>query len=329
MRDGVCAINMKGEILYVNPAMCTIFHKEDFNFVGKNIFESVPIPLIPVNDELIGLLIDSTMEKLGSHESVVDFDAGDGEVRKLRVCVSYCEAYNGSVLVIFTDLTELFRVNNMFSKYISSDIADLVLNSDDGDKLGGRLQNLSVIMSDIRGFTSMSERLPAKSVVKLLNHYYECMTEIIERNRGTLDDIMGDGMLIEFGLTKENDTHGDDAVLCALEMQAVMKDINAWNQQEGLPVIEMGIGINTGKAVVGNIGSSSRKKFTCIGGTINLSSRIEGFTKGGQVLVSDSTLQSLSGVPVIGETLQVRPKGISRDILLYEITEYNLVKYSE
>jgi len=322
LMDGVCAIDMTGKVIFINPSAYSILGIRKNDIIGETIWHS--IPYIPSNDALIQLLIDTTYEKTESHEAVVDYYGGYGHIKKIRVCVSYSEKNGGCMFFVFTDLTELFRVNSIFSRYLSRDIANVVLNSNEESIMGGNLRNITCLMSDLRGFTAMSESLPPERVVTLLNHYFEKMNQIVEAHHGVLDDIMGDGMLIEFGITNEDDFHADNALLCALDMQAAMEEINQWNDSQQLPRISMGIGINTGDAIVGNIGSVSRTKFTCIGRTVNLSSRIEGYTKGGQILIAESTLEALNGKPEIIDTQAIRPKGIGRDVMVYDIASYKI-----
>jgi class 3 adenylate cyclase len=177
-------------------------------------------------------------------------------------------------------------IRETFGRYTSDDIVEVLLDMPEGLKLGGEKRQLTLLMSDLRGFTALAERLEATQVVALLNYYLSSMIEIIQRNGGTIDDIIGDAILVLFGAPVAMPDAAQRAVCCGLEMQKAMQEVNEYNFQKGWPEIEMGIALHTGEAVVGNIGSTKRSKYGVIGQPVNLTARIESFTVGGQVLVS-------------------------------------------
>ncbi len=154
------------------------------------------------------------------------------------------------------------------------------------------------------------------------------MTNIISKNRGTVDEILGDGLMAFFGAAIAEEEHAQRAVACGIEMQLAMGSVNEKNASKGLPEMKMGIGINTGEVVVGNIGSEHRSKFSVIGSHVNLASRIESQTKGDQILISEYTLADTGAVVKIGEQIEVQPKGLKNHITLYEVVgiggEHNL-----
>jgi class 3 adenylate cyclase len=177
-------------------------------------------------------------------------------------------------------------IRETFGRYTSDDIVEVLLDMPEGLKLGGEKRQLTLLMSDLRGFTALAERLEATQVVALLNYYLSSMIEIIQRNGGTIDDIIGDAILVLFGAPVAMPDAAQRAVCCGLEMQKAMQEVNEYNFQKGWPEIEMGIALHTGEAVAGNIGSTKRSKYGVIGQPVNLTARIESFTVGGQVLVS-------------------------------------------
>jgi len=176
-----------------------------------------------------------------------------------------------------------------------------------------------LLMSDLRGFTSLSERLTPEQVVTLLNRYLEAMIEVIMRYQGTIDEFIGDGILVIFGapLRREDDTQR--AVACAVAMQLAMASVNEQNRREGLPEVEMGIGLNTGEVVVGNIGSYRRTKYGVVGSHINLTARIESCTLGGQILISEAVLKDVGSILKIGEPMEVEAKGFEKPVILYDL----------
>ncbi len=210
-------------------------------------------------------------------------------------------------------------IRKMLGRYLSDDVVEVILQSPDGMELGGEKRKVTMMMSDLRGFTSMSENLPAESVLGIINIYFEKMTEIILKHEGTIDEFIGDGIMVIFGapLSKSNDA--GRAVACAMEMQLAMEEVNARLVESGYPKVSMGIGIHTGEVVVGNIGSYKRTKYGVVGRNVNLTSRIESYTIGGQVLVSERTVAECGPVLRIDNRMQVMPKGVKEPISIYEV----------
>jgi adenylate cyclase len=203
-------------------------------------------------------------------------------------------------------------IRETFGRYTSDDIVDVLLDLPEGLKLGGEKRQVSLLMSDLRGFTALAERLEATQVVALLNHYLSRMIEIIQRRGGTIDDIIGDAILVIFGAPVATSDAAQRAVCCALEMQKVMQEVNDYNFQKGWPEIEMGIALHTGETVVGNIGSAKRSKYGVIGQPVNLTARIETFTVGGQVLVSPTLISAVDRGLILGDEVKVRGKGMQK-----------------
>jgi class 3 adenylate cyclase len=210
-------------------------------------------------------------------------------------------------------------IEQTFGRYMSSEIADRLLKSAEGLDFGGQKRTVTVLMSDLRGFTAFSETLPPETIVKLLNNYLSEMTTVIQKYHGTIDGFIGDAIPVIFGAPLLRPDDAERAVACALEMQLVMPKVNAWNVEHGFPMLEMGIGINTGEVVAGNIGSNKRAKYGVIGSNVNLASRIEGYTIGGQILISGATRSAVKAPLTVLSARTVEPKGVVYPITLYEI----------
>lgn len=210
-------------------------------------------------------------------------------------------------------------IRNVFGRYLSEEIVDTLLENPDGLDLGGVQRKVTVLMADIRGFTSIAERLPPQRVVKLLNHYLGAMTEIIMRYNGTVDEFIGDAILAIFGapISRPDDT--DRAIECALAMQAAMAKINVINRADYLPEIEMGISLNTGHVVAGNIGSEKRAKYGVVGHTVNQTARIEELCAAGKILISEATLNNSQSLLSIGESKTIQAKGILKAFDIFEL----------
>jgi adenylate cyclase len=210
-------------------------------------------------------------------------------------------------------------VKDIFGRYQSADVMHTLLASPEALGLGGEQRRITALFSDLRGFTALSTRLPPEQVVRLLNLYFEQMVEVCERHAGTVNEIVGDGLVVFFGAPLPNPGHARDALACALEMQLVMTEVNRRAAALDLPPLAMGIGLNTGEVVVGNVGSSRRAKYTAIGSEINLASRIESYTLGGQILVSPAVLTDAGEGVELGKSRLVYPKGVAEPVTLHEV----------
>jgi class 3 adenylate cyclase/ActR/RegA family two-component response regulator len=206
-----------------------------------------------------------------------------------------------------------------FGRYLTDEVVESLLESPDGLTLGGETRVATILMSDLRGFSALAERLSPERVISLLNHYLGAMTEIICAHGGTIDEFIGDAILVIFGAPTRRDDDALRAVSCAVQMQLAMEAVNAVNLSEGLPRLEMGIGINTGEVVVGNIGSVRRAKYGVVGRHVNLASRIEAYTIGEQILVSDSTLRAAGEQLQVEGSVEVFPKGSRQAMRLHSI----------
>jgi len=209
-------------------------------------------------------------------------------------------------------------IRSVLGRYLTDQVADQLLEHPEGLKLGGELREVSVLMSDLRGFTPMSERSTPEQVVEVLNRYLGCMTDVIEKHGGTIDEFIGDAILVIFGAPLACPDHAARATACALEMQLAMEAFNEESRALGGSELQMGIAVHTGQVVVGNIGSSKRMKYGVVGSAVNLTARIQAFTLGNQVLVSEQTLQQLTGARVDGH-LRVKVKGVENPVCIYDI----------
>ncbi len=211
-------------------------------------------------------------------------------------------------------------IRHVFGRYLTDEIVATLLEDPEGLKLGGERRKITILTSDLRGFTSLSERMSPEEVIHILNIYLEYMADAIAKYRGTIDEFMGDGILVLFGAPTARADDAARAVACACAMQLVMGAVNEKMKEMGLPSLEMGIGINTGEVVVGNIGSEKRTKYGIVGSQVNLTYRIESYTTGGQILISEQTLKDAGSIVKIGGRRQVKPKGVKEPITIYEVS---------
>ena len=210
-------------------------------------------------------------------------------------------------------------IRQTFGRYLSSDVVANLLDSPAGLELGGEKRTVTIMMSDLRGFTAVAEHLDAQEVMRFLNRYLEVMVNVILSYQGTIIEILGDGMLVLFGTPMSRDDDPERAVACAVAMQLQMEGVNALLSKEHLPEIEMGIGIHTGDVVVGNIGSEQRTKYGVVGSAVNLTGRVESYTTGSQILISPSTYAATAQLLTIRQEWTVEPKGVPEPITIYDV----------
>lgn len=214
------------------------------------------------------------------------------------------------------------RISDIFGRFVSAEVRDAIVDMalDDPDLVqpGGRQMEISVLFADIRGFTTLSENLPPSEVVEVLNQYLDSMEEQVFKHRGTLDKYIGDGMMVIFGAPLEQPNHAERAVRTALGMQQASAEVS---RQRGDVQCKMayGIGIATGPAVVGHIGSRRRLDYTAIGDTVNLASRLEGKAPPGAILVNQAAYEAVRGVAVVEELEPVLVKGKAEPVPVYRV----------
>jgi PAS domain S-box-containing protein len=209
-------------------------------------------------------------------------------------------------------------IRETFGRYLTDEVVTTLLESPSGLAMGGEKRKVTMLMSDLRGFTSLSERLAPQRVVSILNSYFATMTKVIKQYEGTIDEFIGDAILVLFGAPTWREDDSQRAVACAVAMQLAMESVNEYLRQEDLPELEMGIGIHTGQVVVGNIGSPERMKYGVVGSHVNLTSRIQSYTTGGQILISETTRKDLGSVVRVGKRLEIKAKGIAEPVTLCE-----------
>jgi adenylate cyclase len=210
-------------------------------------------------------------------------------------------------------------IRKTFGRYLTDEVVENLLENPEGLKMGGERREISILTSDLRGFTALSERISPEEVVTILNFYLSQMADVITAYQGTIDEFMGDGILVLFGAPTTRPDDARRAVACAIAMQQAMQRVNAQMQSWDLPPLEMGIGINTGEVVVGNIGSEKRTKYGVVGSQVNLTYRIESYTTGGQILISPTTLAAAGDDIRIDAQKEVMPKGVRQPIAIYEV----------
>ncbi|PIT98638.1 MAG: hypothetical protein COT74_13100 [Bdellovibrionales bacterium CG10_big_fil_rev_8_21_14_0_10_45_34] len=213
------------------------------------------------------------------------------------------------------------ELKGTFAKYVSPAIVDEILKSPENLQLGGRKIFMSVLFSDVRGFTTISEKLDPQQLTHILNTYLTPMTRLVFKNKGTLDKYMGDAIMAFFGAPITYDNHAEMACRCALDMMSELKKIQTDFETKGLPLIDIGIGINSGEMNAGNMGSDIVRSYTVMGDSVNLGSRLEGINKqyGTHIIISEFTLKEIGDKFVTREIDSVRVKGKLLPVRIHEL----------
>ncbi|RJR31351.1 MAG: adenylate/guanylate cyclase domain-containing protein [Desulfobacteraceae bacterium] len=228
----------------------------------------------------------------------------------------------GHLIRSFNKMVEGLRerdfISNTFGRYVDHEVAKEILQNPDFGRLGGEKRQVSILMSDIRGFTPLSDSLKPEGTIKVLNHYFTRMVEAVHRHKGIIVDFFGDGILVFF------DPLGGplipslrEAVKCAMDMQSAMKEFNEEMRKEGLPEFQMGIGVNAGEVVVGNIGSEYRAKYGIVGSPVNITERIQSLAGGGEVVVPENVLSFLESEVTVGRSFTSKLRGVQEEVRLF------------
>ena len=343
MSEGVLTVGLDGVIGSINPAAEQILERSAAELVGKRF--AAQFFEYSENDAFNQAVLDAIYDADSTHRSIVPFFTGE-RTRQLQVTTSFLrsEGKKVGIVAVLSDISELVELRDAvramerikalntqlelrnrllsetFGRFLSDEIVRQLLETPDGLALGGKKRTLTVMMSDLRGFTALSERMDAQKLLHMLNHYLAAMTEVIEDNNGTIIEFIGDGILAIFGAPLPTDTHADDAVRAAVQMQQAMTEVNRWNTEQGYDPLEMGIGINTGEVIVGNIGSEKRTKYGVIGSHVNLCGRIESYTVGGEILISPGTRGEIREPLSVAQEREVLPKGVNTPLALSLVT---------
>lgn len=342
MSDGVLVLGLNGVISVINPAALAILEREEESLLGKPFarcfFDREE------NDEFSQAILDAVYERGKEHVNYVPFHTGT-QIKQLRLLTTFLMEQDErvGVIAVISDLTELHELKDSlrameriqklnqqlevrnellratFGRYLSDDIVQEILEKPGGLTLGGQKREVTILMSDLRGFTAMCEHMEPQDVTASLNHYFHEMYEEISRYHGTLIEFLGDGLFIIFGAPLENPHHASDAVAAALGMQSRMEEVNRWNREHGYEPLSMGIGINTGPVILGNIGSDRRTKYGVMGANVNLTGRIESYTTAGEILISPSTRAAVPEELSVKREFPAQPKGVKEELTITQV----------
>jgi adenylate cyclase len=292
------------------------------------------IPLIFIFTLLLGILIPRLGARSGAAVFIVLFAVFSGFVYYLFIArgIWFSWIYPASALFFgytsqtayrfFTEERRARDIRKMFSSYVSKRIVDELIRDPNKAKLGGDRKEITVLFSDIRGFTNFSEKHEPEDVVSLLNEYLGAMTNIIFEHDGTLDKFVGDAIMALWGAPVGQPDHAERACRCSLAMIKKLKELQAKWTAEGKYAIDIGIGINTGDMVVGNMGAEGKKMdYTVIGDNVNLGARLEGLTRkyNNHIIISEFTYEKVKNIVTVNELGSVTVKGKENPVVIYDL----------
>lgn len=314
---GVFTTNLMGEINHINRAATVIINLEKEQVLGNHyeyIFES--------NESVTQLITKCELESVTLSESQVVLSCNG---KSTTVNISVSPLLNDTLepigsVVAMEDLSNIDKLKSTFKKYVSKQIVDQLLENEEMLNLGGQEQEATILFSDIRGFTSMSETMAPNEVVETLNDYFNLMIEIIFKYNGTLDKIIGDALMVIYGAPNATEQDTKNAVLTAIEMQEKLIQFNQDRIINLKQPIKIGIGINRGKVISGNIGSKQQMNFTVIGDSVNLASRLCSVAASDEIIVSDAVWKKVKDLKTF-KSKKLNPVKVKGKVKPIEIKE--------
>ena len=239
------------------------------------------------------------------------------------ILASSIALFGGVAYQYFVEGREKRKMKRLFGQYVSKDVYEQLVANPDLARLGGQRRQMTVLFSDIRGFTTVSERGQPEEIVGMLNEYFTRMVDIVFAHKGTLDKFVGDMVMALFGAPLDDRQHAEHAVDAALEMLRELRRLNEKWTAEGRPPLDIGIGISTGPMIAGNIGSEAIMSYTVIGDAVNLGARLESLNKeyGTRIIISEATREVLSDRYVFRPLGEVVVKGKTRPVAIFEVKE--------
>ena len=308
---GIVKINLMGEIEYINDSALEIFKFQEGTLINNHyaiVFEN--------NFNLVELIDFAESRNHILYEENLKIFRQDNNETHINLTISpvFDEGINSGSVISFEDLSDINKVKSTFKRYVSENIVDELLLNEDSLELGGIEQEVCVLFSDIRGFTSMSESLEPSKVVTLLNSFFDKMIDVVFKYNGTLDKIIGDELMVLYGAPLKKPDDVFNAVNTAKEMFSTLDEFNKTMKSEGYPELKIGIGINYGKVICGNIGSEQQMNYTVIGDTVNLASRLCSAASPGEIIISNTVYHELEDKNGFSENIDLILKGKSKPV---------------
>ena len=313
---GVITLNELGEVDSINKAGRKILKMEEENILGNHYMF-----LFEKDDEILDLIQKTELNEEIQTELNISFLTVSEDTR-INASVSPRADPEGGVqglVLAIEDISDVSRVKNTFKRYVSKQVVDEILDDDTKLNLGGEEREITVLFSDIRGFTAMAESMDPESVVSTLNEHFSAMIDIVFKHNGTLDKIVGDQLMIVFGAPIAHQDDTERAISTAQEMQKMIKHINKDRTKRKEESVHIGIGINKGPAVSGNIGSRDRMDYTIIGDAVNLGARLCSAAGPDEILISKTVYSAVKDKFSCKELEPINVKGKKEKIAVYRV----------
>jgi len=322
MSNGVITMDEDRKIITCNASGLKIFQAEESDIIGKVAEEF----FTGKNDWLVDRI--EKIEETQEQEHMVDAElaAGEEAVSVNLTVLPLISAENKKLgtMLMLEDISSEKRVKSTMARYMDPGLADQLLGSGE-EILGGKDTVATILFSDIRGFTTLTEELGAQGTVSLLNEYFTVMVDCIQQEEGMLDKFIGDAIMAAFGIPIDHGDDADRAMRCAIKMLTSLNEFNTEREGKGMKPVNIGIGLNTDKVVSGNIGSPKRMDYTVIGDGVNLAARLESGSKqySAKLLISEHTYEHLRGTYRMRDIDDVVVKGKTKPVRIYEVLDYH------
>ena len=322
MSNGVITIDGEGHIEKCNPAGIKILKmeseeeilKHEFKkiFKGKNKWIVDKVTKIENIDFIADAELEFSGDKISCNLTIMPLTSSENE--------------SLGTLLMIEDISSEKRMKSTMSRYMDADLADQLLEAGDGDDMMGGKESIgTVLFSDIRSFTTLTESLGAQGTVMFLNDYFSIMVDCIQEEGGMLDKFIGDAIMAIFGTPVPHDDDPDRGLRAAIKMMVGLNEFNDIRQSQGLPPVDHGMGLNTDQIVSGNIGSPKRMDYTVIGDGVNLAARVESSCKkyGAHILMSEYTFRALKATYRTRQVDNIIVKGKTEPVHVYEVLDYH------
>jgi adenylate cyclase len=287
-------------------------------------------------DQLVNLSRETGMVETGERSEPVHISADqelnditnhfNSVVSKLQNTQSDIKEQSIQLMIYARDISQSYirtkeeeELRDRLSRYVGEHLVEKLISSKKGVLLENERRDVTILFADIRSFTTITERMAAEEVVSMLNQFFGTMVDIIFRNNGILDKFVGDELMAVFGLIPSENSAPHNAIQAAIEMQDATENLMKVRTEQDKETFEVGIGINTGSAIVGNVGSDNRMDYTVIGDTVNVAARLEQIAKGGEIIIGEQTNDQTQGRFQIQEKGKLSVKNKTEPVICYNV----------
>ncbi len=313
LRDGILVIDKNGNIEYINSPFAKRLG------INRNEYKGKPLQKF---DDLFGsekilVFLYNQLQKVGyeiKRSAVFKNPKNDTSISYVIKVLKV----DDKTQILFEDHTDEQNIDELFKRYVPPEVVEQI-KQQKLDPFSASLRDMTVIFADLRGFSTTIEKMPPTKVRLLINDFFSAMVEVVNRHQGTLDKFIGDGLMVLFGAPVTVEDHASRAINTAIGMQKAHASLLLQWEKLGLPNIPLGVGINSGKMVVGNIGSSSRMDYTALGHSVNIASRICDNAKGGEILISENSYILAGNTIKVNNPTMLKIHGIKEPSKVYSV----------